>query len=47
MIEYYKENLEEHNVNAEYLEYHTKESLINLYEDLLRLANSLMEEVAE
>ena len=47
MIGCYKENLEEHNANAEHLEYHAKESLINLYEDLLKLANALMEEVAE
>lgn len=47
MLEYYRENLEEHNENNKHLEYHTKESVINLYEDLLRLTNELMKEVAE
>lgn len=47
MLEYYRENLEEHNENKNHLEYHTKESMINLYKDLLRLANELMKEVTE
>lgn len=47
MLEYYKEDLEEHNANEEHLEYHTKESVINLYKDLLMLANKLMKEVQE
>lgn len=47
MLEYYRENLEEHNENKKHLEYHTKESVINLYKDVLRLANELMKVVAE
>ena len=47
MLEYYRENLEEHNENKKHLEYHTKESMINLYKDLLRLTNELMKEVTE
>lgn len=47
MREVYKENLEERNASAEHLGYHTKESVINLYKDLLKLANQLMGEVEE
>ena len=47
MLEYYIEHLEEHNENEKYLEYNTKESMINLYKDLLILANELMTEVVE
>ena len=43
--EEYKERLDEHNANAEHLEYHAKESLINLYRDLLELADDLLGEV--
>lgn len=43
-LEVYLERLVEHNANSEHLELHTKESVINLYKDLLALANELVGE---
>lgn len=43
-LKYNAERLVEHNNNEQHLEHHTKESLINLYRDLLNLTNELMRE---
>ena len=43
-LKFYKEMLEEHSNNEESLDFHTKESIINLYRHLLELSISLMEE---
>lgn len=46
-LENYKEALSEHNSDSKNLEYHTKESVLNLYKNLLELANELLKELSD
>lgn len=40
-----KENLSEYNADVEYIEHHSKDSIVNLYKSLLSLTNELMDEL--
>lgn len=46
-LNFHKEVLAEHKSNLEHLDYHTKESVENLYKDLIKLYEMLIEEVTE
>lgn len=43
-LNFYKDMLAEHKSNLEHLDYHTKESVENLYKDLIKLYEMLIEE---